>query len=117
MLGSQTETNAERSGEVIVSEVQQIHTHVRAIVSSAREQAAGLQDINHSIKTIDEATHQIAAMVEQLMAASHILADDINKINIMPGEFEIGEANGVAMKIDEELDSIHQSDSIHEEAA
>ena len=103
--------------DVIVSEVQQIHTHVSAIVSSAREQAAGLQDINHSIKTIDEATQQNAAMAEQSTAASHILADDINKINIMLGEFEIGEANGDAMKIDEELDSIHQSDSIQEEAA
>lgn len=102
---------------VIVSEVRQIHAHVSAIADAAREQSAGLQDINHSIKTIDEATQQNAAMAEQSTAASHILANDVSRINMMLNEFEIGEGGGNPTEETSKSDNIPESYSIKSRAA
>ncbi|MFK5980299.1 MAG: methyl-accepting chemotaxis protein [Rhizobiaceae bacterium] len=99
---------------VIVSEVQQVHAHVSAIVDAAREQSAGLQDINHSIKTIDEATQQNVVIGEQSMAASHILADDVSGINIMLNEFKIGDGEHNFV---EKIDNISNNSSTQEKAA
>lgn len=103
--------------DVIVSEVQQIHAHVSAIADAAREQSAGLQDINHSIRTIDEATQQNAAMAEQSTAASHILADDVSRINTMLNEFEIGDGGRNFEENSEKSDNIPDAYNITERAA
>ncbi|HEV7319580.1 MAG TPA: HAMP domain-containing methyl-accepting chemotaxis protein [Ensifer sp.] len=67
--------------ESIIVEVKEISSHVTAIVESAREQAAGIQQINTAVNAIDQGTQQNAAMVEQSTAASHSLAREAGALN------------------------------------
>ncbi|MBL1405809.1 MAG: methyl-accepting chemotaxis protein [Rhizobiales bacterium] len=75
--------------ESIALEVQEINQHVAAIVEAAREQSTGLSEINQSIKTIDEATQQNAAMSEESSAASLMLSEDVVKIDDMLNQFKV----------------------------
>ena len=76
--------------ESMVGEVQEINQHVSAIVDAAREQLTALQEINHSVNTIDEGTQQNAAMAEESTAASRVLANDVAKIDDMLNQFNVG---------------------------
>jgi len=67
----------------IVAEVQEISAHVDAVIESAREQSAGLAEINISVSSIDEGTQQNAAMAEELTASAHALGGEVNSINSM----------------------------------
>ena len=60
----------------IVGEVAEVAEAVAAIALAAREQAAGLAEVNVAINQMDQMTQQNAAMVEQGTAASHALAED-----------------------------------------
>lgn len=74
----------------IVAEIQEVTTHVGAIVESAREQSAGLGEIDIAVGSIDQGTQKIAAMAEETTAATHSLGDEIAKINAMLSEFQTG---------------------------
>jgi methyl-accepting chemotaxis protein len=80
--------------ELIVAEVEEINTHVSAIVVAAREQATGLQEINTAVNTMDQSTQQNAAMVEQQTAASHSLAREAEALNSLLGQFKVGGVRG-----------------------
>jgi methyl-accepting chemotaxis protein len=74
--------------EIIVSEVQEINRHVGAIVESAQEQSAGLQQINTAVNQMDQDTQKNAAMVEESTAASHSLAREVASLNRLLGQFK-----------------------------
>jgi methyl-accepting chemotaxis protein len=76
----------------IIGEVKEISHHVTAIVESAREQAAGIQQINTAVNAIDQGTQQNAAMVEQSTAASHSLAREAGTLNELLMRFKTGSA-------------------------
>ncbi len=80
-----------RALETIVREVQEINQNVAAIVTSAREQATGLQEINMAVNQMDQGTQQNAAMVEQSTAASHGLAQQAAMLMQMMAQFRTGE--------------------------
>lgn len=77
----------------IVTEVHEIDQHVVAIVDAARKQSSGLQEINQSINTIDENTHQSAAMAEESRTSSTTLADDVIKIDDMLNQFRVDKSS------------------------
>ncbi len=79
-----------KSLEVMVGEVQEINSHVCAIVESAREQSVGIQEINTAVNTIDQGTQQNAAMVEESTAASHSLASEADALNKLISQFNLG---------------------------
>jgi methyl-accepting chemotaxis protein len=83
-----------RSLEVMVSEVQQINQHVSSIVEAAREQSAGIGEINTAVNSIDQSTQQNAAMVEQATAASHGLAGEAEALNRLIAQFNLGPERG-----------------------
>jgi methyl-accepting chemotaxis protein len=56
-------------GEQVVN----INTHIDAIANSAREQSAGIAEINSSVGSMDQMTQRNAAMVEETNAATHNL--------------------------------------------
>ena len=65
-----------RTGEAlhhIGEQVVHINAHIDAIASSAREQSAGISEINTAVGSMDQMTQQNAAMVEQTNAATHNL--------------------------------------------
>lgn len=82
--------------ESIIVEVKEISSHVTAIVESAREQAAGIQQINTAVNAIDQGTQQNAAMVEQSTAASHSLAREAGALNDLLMRFRTGNGASAA---------------------
>ena len=77
-------------------EVQEINGHVNAIVTAAREQSTGLQEINTAVNTMDQGTQQNAAMVEEQTAASHGLAAEAGALNALLAQFKLGQGAGHA---------------------
>ncbi|MDQ0320913.1 methyl-accepting chemotaxis protein [Pararhizobium capsulatum DSM 1112] len=83
----------EATGEAlgrIASEVLRINEHMASIVSAAREQSTGLQEINTAVGQLDQMTQQNAAMVEETNAASHTLAQDAENLSGLIGQFKLG---------------------------
>ncbi|MEC9463765.1 MAG: methyl-accepting chemotaxis protein, partial [Pseudomonadota bacterium] len=81
----------------IGEDVLRINEHVKAIVTSAREQSVGLSEINSAVGQMDQVTQQNAAMVEQTNAASHTLASDAENLSRLVGQFKVnldGTAHG-----------------------
>ncbi|KQO79842.1 methyl-accepting chemotaxis protein [Rhizobium sp. Leaf262] len=76
--------------QLIIAEVEEINSHVSTIVTAAREQATGLQEINTAVNTMDQGTQQNAAMVEEQTAASHALAREAEALNSLIGQFKLG---------------------------
>jgi methyl-accepting chemotaxis protein len=79
-----------RALQTIVTEVQEINSHVVAIVEAAREQSTGLQEINTAVNAMDQGTQKNAAMVEETTAASHGLASEVQALNALIGRFNVG---------------------------
>ncbi|APH73712.1 methyl-accepting chemotaxis protein [Aquibium oceanicum] len=75
----------------IASQVQEISANVTAIVSSAREQATSLAEVNQAVTSIDKGTQQNAAMVEQSTAASKLLADEAEALRVLIAAFRLGD--------------------------
>ena len=73
----------------IDDDVLRINDHVKAIVTSAREQSVGLTEINSAVGQMDQATQKNAAMVEETNAASHALASDAENLSQLVGQFQI----------------------------
>ena len=60
-----------------------------AIASSYREQSSGLQEINHAINDMDQATQRNAAMVEETSAACHDLLSQSRLLQDAAGRFSL----------------------------
>ncbi|TDK39024.1 methyl-accepting chemotaxis protein [Rhizobium deserti] len=76
--------------EQIVVEVQDINRLVAGIVTTAREQSTGLNEINVAVNQMDQGTQKNAAMVEQTTAASHGLAREAGSLIALLNQFELG---------------------------
>ncbi|TBZ01354.1 PAS domain S-box protein [Rhizobium leguminosarum bv. viciae] len=75
--------------EAIVAQVGDINGNVVAIVEASREQATGLKEINQAVNTLDQATQQNAAMVEESTAASHSLAREAETLRVLLARFRL----------------------------
>ncbi|EJC68380.1 PAS domain S-box [Rhizobium leguminosarum bv. viciae WSM1455] len=75
--------------EEIVTQVGDIDGNVVAIVEASREQAIGLKEINQAVNTLDQATQQNAAMVEESTAASHSLAREAETLRVLLARFRL----------------------------
>lgn len=74
--------------------MQEINQHVATIVESAKEQSSGLQQINMAVNQMDQDTQKNAAMVVEMTAASHNLAEEVDALNRLLGQFELGSGTG-----------------------
>ena len=75
--------------EEIVAQVGDIDGNVEAIVRASKEQAVGLKEINQAVNTMDQATQQNAAMVEESTAASHSLAREAETLRVLLSKFRL----------------------------
>jgi methyl-accepting chemotaxis protein len=75
----------------IAGQVVEIDSVVSSIAGSAREQAAGLEQVNTAINDMDRLTQQNAAMVEQSTAASHDLARETDRLTELTQRFRLAE--------------------------
>ncbi|WP_223274748.1 methyl-accepting chemotaxis protein [Tateyamaria sp. syn59] len=74
----------------IVSSVDDISNRVAEIASSARQQSAGLNEINAAVNELDHVTQQNAAMFEETTAASHALTGEADALAEAVAKFNIG---------------------------
>ncbi len=77
--------------ETIVVQVGDINANVAAIVEGSKEQATGLKEINQAVNSMDQATQQNAAMVEESTAASHKLASEAEALRTLLTQFRLAE--------------------------
>ncbi|MCQ2004001.1 methyl-accepting chemotaxis protein [Rhizobium sp. NRK18] len=86
-----------RTGEAlrqIEVQIAEINDSIDAIVVSAREQSAGLDEINGALKNMDATTQQNAAMVEETNAACQELRTLGNSLKSAVGRFSIPASGG-----------------------
>ena len=67
----------------------EINTHMESIATSAKEQSAGLAEVNTAVNAMDQTTQQNAAMVEQQNAASGTLANEAVKLQGLVSRFRL----------------------------
>ena len=60
------------------------------IALASREQATGIEQVNEALTSMDEATQQNAAMVEEATAASQSLLEGARGLDRMLSRFKIG---------------------------
>ncbi len=77
----------------IATDVGELTHHIGAIVLAAREQSTALTEINTAVNSMDQATQQNAAMVEQSTAATHALTAEIGRIVEMIRQFSTDKAD------------------------
>jgi methyl-accepting chemotaxis protein len=76
--------------EEIERHVLGISGQIAAIVTSAREQSVGLQEINTAVNQLDQATQQNAAMAEQTNAACGTLEEQAATLRRLVERFDTG---------------------------
>ncbi|WP_234187275.1 methyl-accepting chemotaxis protein [Shinella sp. NM-101] len=77
----------------IAEQVLSVNRLIQDISASAREQSAGLQEINVAVNNMDQVTQQNAAMVEETTAAASLLNDEAGTLRDMVMRFTV---NGAA---------------------
>ena len=75
--------------EEIQNHVERIRENIASIVSSAREQSAGLQDVNAAVSEMDKTTQQNAAMAEETNAASQTLGQQAAELRRLVDRFTL----------------------------
>ena len=75
--------------EEIQAHVDRIAENISSIVSSAREQSTGLQDVNTAVSEMDKVTQQNAAMAEQTNAASQALGQQAAELRRLVERFTV----------------------------
>jgi methyl-accepting chemotaxis protein len=84
-----------KTGEIIgliKANVADISKDVRAIMTSARDQATALSEINVAIDRMDQVTQHNAAMVEETSAVSQKLADEAEQLSLQTDQFKLSDA-------------------------
>ncbi len=79
--------------------VQSINTHMDAIATAAQEQAVGLSQVNTAVNSMDQATQQNAAMVEEMNAAGANLAQESVKLNELLTHFQLGTSHPQTLQV------------------
>ena len=75
----------------IEGQVNEITTRIESIIGGYREQSSGLEEINTAVLSMDQATQQNAAMVEETNAASQELREQGAGLNSIITRFHIAE--------------------------
>lgn len=89
----------DRAGEAlttIATQVGNIADLVSGIASGAKEQSAGLGEINIGVTQLDEVTQQNAAMVEESTAASLTLKQEAASLSALVARFKLTEEPGLS---------------------
>ncbi|AJP71477.1 methyl-accepting chemotaxis protein [Sphingomonas hengshuiensis] len=76
----------------IAGATDQVHTLLDSMSSENRAQADAISEIATAVSTMDHATQQNAAMVEETSAAARSLRTEVTTLNGQAGQFHIGPA-------------------------
>jgi methyl-accepting chemotaxis protein len=77
--------------------VRDINQHMDAIATAAQEQSSGLSEVNTAVNSMDQATQQNAAMVEEMNAAGVGLATESAELRKLLARFRLS-ADGASLR-------------------
>ncbi len=83
---------AQRTITSVVDEVKRVAAAIHGISDAAREQSAGLTEINKAVAQLDEATQQNAALVEQAASAAESLDEQAQGLSVLVNRWNTGAA-------------------------
>jgi len=95
--GTNLVAKAGKTMEEIVSSIQGVTTMITHITSASHEQTAGIQQVNHAIREMDDVTQQNAALVEEAAAAAESLEEQARKLSVTMANFKIDGIKNVAL--------------------
>jgi methyl-accepting chemotaxis protein len=75
--------------EKIENYIGDISGDIDAIATAAQEQSLGLTEVNVAVNQMDQITQQNAAMVEEMAAATHDLAEDAGELSGLVNNFKL----------------------------
>jgi methyl-accepting chemotaxis protein len=87
------------SGKVlqeIVAQVKRVTDVVAEIAASSAEQATGIEQVNHAVISMDGATQQNAALVEEASAAAQALTDEARSLGDVMARYRVGGESSAA---------------------
>jgi methyl-accepting chemotaxis protein len=82
----------------ISEQVERLNILITEIAASAREQAAGLGEVNAAVNQMDQVTQQNAAMVDETTVASTGLADQAAELSRLIGRFKLNDGAAKAVQ-------------------
>lgn len=97
--------------DTILSHSVDLQEVVSEIASAAREQAAGLEEINIGIADLDAVTQQNAAMAEEINAATTVLGTRAEELSGAVGGFRLASADSGAGMVPPSLNEMDQNGS------
>lgn len=108
--GTKLVENAGNTMEDIVNSVRHVTDIMRAISKASTDQSFGIDQVNSAISSMDEATQQNAALVEQAAAAAESLVDQASSLKNTVGSFtlpydKVKSGSKVRIQILEDLNS------------
>jgi methyl-accepting chemotaxis protein len=90
--GSVLVTQSGQTLEKIVISVKKVSDIVGEIADASREQASGIEQVNHAVLQMDQITQQNAALVEEAAAASQTMAEQVHGLNELLARYQVGRA-------------------------
>ena len=96
--------------ERIMAQVADVNAVIAGIASGAREQSAGLDEVNIALGRMDQVTQQNAAMVQQSTATSRSLSHETMELSRLVDQFEIDD--GGARPSDDDADAEEAAEPI-----
>jgi len=74
----------------VVASVQKVADIISEISAASQEQTTGINQVNEAVTSMDEATQQNAALVEEAAAAAESLVEQANQLTDVVSQFKLG---------------------------
>ena len=84
---------AGKSFESLISDFERVSASVSSIAAAAREQSAGLEEINTAVDQLDGVTQKNAAVATQVHGTGKVMVNEAAKLNQIAASFRIAPGN------------------------
>lgn len=92
--GTKLVENAGSTMDEVVQSVQRVADIISEISAASQEQTTGINQVNQAVTSMDEATQQNAALVEEAAAAAESLVEQAVQLSDVVSVFKIGNQSG-----------------------
>jgi methyl-accepting chemotaxis protein len=96
--GTKQVENAGNTMDEVVTSVKRVSDIISEIAAASIEQSQGIAQVNGAVTTLDEATQQNAALVEQAAAAAESLVEQANALTDVVAVFKLDKTTPVSGK-------------------
>lgn len=90
--GTKQVEHAGKTMEEVVASVTQVANIIGEIAAASAEQSIGIDQVNHAMSSMDEATQQNASLVQQASAAAHALLQQASELADAVNVFKLDES-------------------------